>query len=125
MAATASMTVSELRDSLQRARATIRNLKEAGQEGIERSLQQLLMISGGASVGLMRGVWGDKTTGDVVIPGIEVEADWLIGIGLGAVAAFGVAGKASEGFNAYAGGFNAAIVAREIEQAFRTAAAKK
>ncbi len=126
MAETA-MTAGELRDSLARARATIRNLREASQEGIQRGLDNLLISGGGATVGIMRGLWGDATTGDVVLPGVDIDADIVLGTVLSTLGVFGIAGGASGMLNMYGAGINAAVLARELEKSLRVsrAAAKK
>lgn len=120
-----TLTKSDYRERWERAKKMTARMREEGQAITRRGINGMLTVSGGATVGAMRGFWGAKTTGDVLIPGTEIEADAAIGTALSLGATLGLAGDLSDFAGSYGYGMLAAVSAREVEAAIRKAAAKK
>lgn len=79
----------ELRDKLQRARASLSNLRESSQAGIGRGFEAMAGLGGAVVAGGLR-AW--DPAGPVEVPGTDIPADAAIGAGLAMV---GVLGQAS------------------------------
>jgi len=123
-----NMTAPELRDALMRVHDRVKRARDEYkmdlQELANRGLVQIACIATGAIVGLARAAWGDKTTGDVEIPGIKVDVDLAAGVLLTAPALFGMFGNASDVVNAVGATLNGIVVARESERLLKPQFAK-
>lgn len=125
MADTTTLSKADLIARWDRAKKSAARMRQEGEAITARGLRGMLTVSGGATVGCMRGLWGDTKTGDVMIPGTEVEADAAVGTLVSLGATLGLAGEASDYAAAYGYGILAAVTAREVEGAFKKAAPKK
>lgn len=115
-----SMTAPELREKLmgiaERAKRYRADNKEFLQGLATRGLTQIACMATGAAVGLVRAAWGDKTTGDVEIPGIGVDVEVVAGVLISAPALFDMFGSASDIVNAVGATLNGIVFARETEK---------
>lgn len=122
------LSVTEAKDELIRLYNKGKRAKDEYKKDLEevgrRGLVQLAAIGTGATVGAMRGMWGDKTTGDVEIPGIKVDVDIAAGVLVSAPALFGMFGDASDVLNTVGATLNGIVVARETERMVKSYAAR-
>ncbi len=117
---TQNLTLTEARDALQRLGTTVKRIREKNKKEFEdfaqRGVDQVLAIGTGAAVGLMRGMWGNPTNGDVEIPGLPVDADLAAAVLLGVPSLIGLFGDASDISNKVASALSAIVTAREVER---------
>ena len=116
--------VSELKDQLERARTTAKNLREQTAQATGRAVQSALTVGGGAAVGYMRGKWGEGADRSVKLLGTEIDAPLALGMALQALALTDMAGEYSDEANAVGAGMLAVVAAGEVERAV-IAGAKK
>lgn len=122
----AHMSLTDAKDALMRVwnrdRRSKQELKHDRQEMVYRGVAQLTAIGTGVTVGAMRGLWGDASTGDVEIPGIGIDVEVAAGVLLGAPAVFGAFGEGSDVANTISSTLVAIVAARETERLVRASA---
>lgn len=121
------LTLTEAREQVAAWKNKFLSFKKSMTEGTQamgvRALESVAVYGGGALVGLARGALGDPVTGDLIIPGVDVEAELVAAVLGNVIAIPGFMGEASDGVNLVASGIGAAYTAREIENAFKKARA--
>lgn len=113
------LTVPELRQKFSRLQKNYSSLKQRTTEEYEsvsaRFINGVLTVSGGATVGVLRGAMGEGPRNDVKLPGTNVDVDLALGTLAAFVAVAGFAGRYSDEIGAFGHGVLAAVTAREIE----------
>lgn len=111
MADLASMSKHELLEVAQRAKGSLKRIRENAEGAGERLMGVMAVNGGAATSGVVRALLGDAK-GEVNIPGTEVDAMLLVGTAgqLGAIA--GVFGKQSTNMAMFFGGIAAPAVER-------------
>lgn len=117
------LSVPELRQKFTRLQKTYSSLKQRTTQEYEsvsaRFINGVLTVSGGATVGVLRGALGEGPGNDVKLPGTNVDADLAIGTMAALAAVAGFAGRYSDEIGAFGHGVLAAVTAREIEVGLR------
>ena len=116
--------VGELKDQLDRARTSMKNLREQGAQVTQRAVTSGITVGGGALVGFARGKWGEGPDRKVTLLGTEIDAPLAIGLVLQGVALADMAGDYSDELNALGAGMLAVVVAHETEKAVLASAEK-
>lgn len=106
-------TLSETRGKLERARGTIKNLKEEGRRVTRLATHSTLMAAGGVGAGVLR-VKFPK------IPGTDLPSDAALGTVMVLAATFDMAGDMSDELLAIGGGMLAASAADYTEKQLRS-----
>lgn len=108
--------MSDAKNKLARAMTTISRLKEEGQVIARRSINSAAGYGASLATGYVRGRWGKGASRKVYLPGTQVEADTLLGIGATLVGTMGLAGDYSDlavSIGTAVGGYG---VARDLEE---------
>jgi hypothetical protein len=117
------LTLSQAREALTRIGQARKRLVEKNKKEFEqfahRGVDQVIAIGTGATVGLMRGMWGNSVNGDVEIPGVPVDADLAGAVLLGLPSLIGLFGDASDITNKVSSALSAIVTAREVERLVR------
>ena len=117
---TETLTLSQARDALARVGAKAKRIRELHKKEFEqfahRGVEQVVAIGTGAAVGVMRGMFGNATNGDVEIPGVPVDVDLAAAVLLGGASLVGLLGDASDLTNKVASSLSAIVTAREVER---------
>ncbi len=117
---TDKLTLAEARDALRRIGNKVKSVRERNkaefQAAAHRGVDQVIALGTGAAVGLMRGMWGNTTNGDVEIPGTPVDAELAGAVLLGLPSIIGIFGDASDITNKVSSNLSAIYTAREVER---------
>jgi hypothetical protein len=123
MTAIAELSKSDLAARWKSAQNRLARFKEQGESVAKRGMLTLSGLAGGATDGLIRGLWGDPAVdgGDVNLPGTEIQAVTVLGTLASGLSAIGGLGEVSDYGTAYSIGLLAPVTSREVESAVRTA----
>lgn len=111
---------SELLQTVQRLRGSMKNVREQAAQISERVVESTMTLAGGGAVGVMRG-WSDEP---LMVPGTEIPLDAAVAASALVVGITGMAGKASDMVTALGSGMGAAILALHVEKAVKEARAE-
>lgn len=107
------MTKTQALAALKRARTTMANVREKSRVPIARSVNGALTAGAGWGVGVMRSRYGEGADKRVLIPGLDMDADLVIGGGLLIAGVAGLGDKFSDAMVAMGGGTLAGHLAIE------------
>ena len=116
-----SLSKTEMEERWNRAKGTIKRMRQEGETIAHRGIASGLTLTGAAIAGTARGMWGDEESGDLFVPGTEVDADAAIGTLLMAAGVVGMAGDASDYVTALGAGLAGYAAGREAEAAVKKA----
>jgi hypothetical protein len=113
----------ELMDKLERAKKGAARVRAEANAITERGVNGILTVAGGATSGVIRGVWGDAA-GNAYWPGSEIEIGASVGTVLALSSTLGLAGKASDALAHYTFGMLSGETAFEVRDAIKLLKAK-
>lgn len=122
--ATETLSKSELVEKLDRAKRAAARVRAEANSITERGVNGVLCVAGGATSGIIRGVWGDAA-GNAYWPGSEIEIGASVGTVLALGSTLGLAGKASDALAQYCFGILGGEIAFEVRDAIKLLKAKK
>jgi hypothetical protein len=108
--------VSKLVHELDRAKHTLARNKEKVKLGAERTMHAGLGVLGGAAVGAARSKFGEGVDGQILIPGIGIDADAVLGATLIILGVSGYGGRQSDSILAIGTGVTAAYAGFEAKK---------
>lgn len=108
--------VSKLVHELDRAKHAIARNKDKVKLGAERGMHAGLGVLGGAAVGAARSKFGEGVDGQILIPGIGIDADAVLGVTCIILGVTGYAGRQSDSILAFGTGVTAAYAGFEAEK---------
>lgn len=121
----AGLTLSEAKAKLERMAAHVRNVRETGQEIMERGMVATANYVGAGLAGAMRGRFGEGPQRSVFIPNTEIEIDSLVGF-FGSLAGVGGAfGKESVVATSLFSSIGGYAFGRDVEEKVAKSTAEK